>query len=57
MVLSLPHMLLAPVLEAALMAKRTVRMQRLRSDRGAVGVVRSCIRPYPALPNPTLTCL
>ena len=39
-VLSLPHMLLAPVLEAALIAKRMVRMQRLRSDRGAVGVVR-----------------
>lgn len=56
-VLSLPHMLLAPVLEAALMAERTVRMQRLRSKRGAVGVVRSCIRPYPALPYPIPTCL
>lgn len=49
--LSLPHLLLAPVLEAALIARRAARLARLRSSGGA----KLC--PCPTCMHPLLPCL
>ncbi|KAK9831937.1 hypothetical protein WJX81_001333 [Elliptochloris bilobata] len=38
-VLSLPHLLLAPVLEAALISRHAARLARLRSGGGSAGIV------------------